>query len=35
MNLPSAAALMDHKVGDIVETETPGGKIKVKILKID
>ena len=24
---------MDHKVGDVVEAETPGGKIKFKILK--
>jgi len=27
--------LMDHKVGDVVEAETPGGKIKFKILKIE
>jgi transcription elongation factor GreA len=31
---PIGRALMDHKVGDVVEAETPGGKIKVKILKI-
>lgn len=32
---PIGKALMDHKVGDIVETETPSGKIKLKILKIE
>ena len=32
---PIGSALMDHKVGDIVEAETPGGKIRFKILKID
>ena len=32
---PIGKALMDHKVGDIVETETPAGKIKLKILKIE
>jgi transcription elongation factor GreA len=32
---PIGRALMDHKVGDMVEAETPGGKIKVKILKIE
>lgn len=32
---PIGSALMDHKVGDVVEAETPGGKIKVKILKIE
>jgi len=32
---PIGRALMDHKVGDIVEAETPGGKIKFKILKIE
>ena len=32
---PIGKALMDHKVGDIVEAETPGGKIKFKILKIE
>jgi transcription elongation factor GreA len=32
---PIGRALMDHKVGDVVEAETPGGKIKVKILKIE
>ena len=32
---PIGRALMDHSVGDVVEAETPGGKIKVKILKIE
>ena len=32
---PIGRALMDHKVGDVVEAETPGGKIKVKILKVE
>jgi transcription elongation factor GreA len=32
---PIGKALMEHKVGDIVEAETPGGKIKFKILKIE
>jgi transcription elongation factor GreA len=32
---PIGKALMDHKVGDIVDVETPGGKIKFKILKIE
>ena len=32
---PIGSALMDHKVGDVVEAETPGGKITFKILKIE
>lgn len=32
---PIGRAVMDHKVGEIVEAETPGGKIKFKILKIE
>jgi len=32
---PFGKALMDHKVGDIVEAETPGGKVRLKIMKID
>ena len=32
---PIGLALMDHKVGDSVEAETPGGKIRLKILKIE
>jgi transcription elongation factor GreA len=31
---PIGLALMDHRVGDVVEVITPGGKIKLKILKI-
>jgi transcription elongation factor GreA len=31
---PFGRALMDHKVGDLVEAETPGGKVKLKILEI-
>lgn len=32
---PIGRALMDKKVGDVAEAETPGGKIKFKILKIE
>lgn len=32
---PIGLALMDHRVGDVVEADTPGGKIKMKILKIE
>jgi transcription elongation factor GreA len=32
---PIGRALMDHHVGDTVEVETPGGKIRLKILKIE
>jgi transcription elongation factor GreA len=32
---PIGKALMDHRVGDVVEAETPGGKIRLKILKIE
>ncbi len=32
---PIGRASMDHKVGDTIEAETPGGKIKFKILKIE
>ncbi|HVN15309.1 MAG TPA: transcription elongation factor GreA [Anaerolineales bacterium] len=32
---PIGNALMDKKVGEIAEAETPGGKIKFKILKIE
>jgi len=32
---PIGSALLDHKVGDIVEAQTPGGKLKFKILKIE
>lgn len=32
---PIGSALMDHRVGDVVEIETPGGKIRLKIIKIE
>jgi transcription elongation factor GreA len=32
---PIGLALMDHHVGDVVEVITPGGKIRLKILKIE
>ena len=32
---PIGRALMDKKVGDVAEAETPGGKIKFKIIKIE
>jgi transcription elongation factor GreA len=32
---PIGSALMNHKVGDVVEAETPGGKLRFKILKIE
>lgn len=32
---PIGCALMDHRVGEMVEAETPGGKIRLKILKIE
>lgn len=32
---PFGKALLDHKVGDMVEAETPGGKVRLKILKIE
>jgi transcription elongation factor GreA len=32
---PIGRALMDHKVGESVEAETPDGKITFKILKIE
>jgi len=32
---PIGSALMNHKVGDVVEAETPGGKLKFKILKVE
>lgn len=32
---PIGSALMDHKAGDVVEADTPGGKLKFKILKIE
>jgi len=32
---PIGLALMGHRVGDVVEADTPGGKIRLKILKIE
>ena len=32
---PIGRALLDHRAGDLVEAETPAGKIKFKILKIE
>ena len=32
---PIGAALMNHKVGEEVLVETPGGKLKFKILKVE
>ncbi|MBI3158776.1 MAG: transcription elongation factor GreA [Chloroflexi bacterium] len=32
---PMGRALMGHKAGDTVEYESPGGKMKVKILKVE
>jgi transcription elongation factor GreA len=32
---PIGSALMDHKAGDVVEAETPDGKIRFKILKVE
>ena len=32
---PIGKALMEHKAGDIVETDTPDGKIAFKILKVE
>ena len=32
---PIGSALMGHKVGETVEAQTPGGKMKFKILKIE
>ena len=32
---PIGRAIMDHKVGEVVEAETPGGKLRIKILKIE
>jgi len=32
---PIGRALVDHRVGDVVEVETPAGRLKLKILKIE
>ncbi|NQU29813.1 MAG: GreA/GreB family elongation factor, partial [Anaerolineae bacterium] len=31
---PIGSALLDHRVNDEVEADAPGGKLKLKILKI-
>lgn len=32
---PIGQALLDHKVGDIVQADTPGGTIRLKVIKIE
>lgn len=32
---PFGRALMDHRVGDVVEAQTPGGVTRLKIIKIE
>jgi transcription elongation factor GreA len=32
---PIGSALMNHKAGDVVEAQTPGGSIKFKIVKVE
>ncbi len=32
---PIGRALIDHRVGDVVHADTPGGKLSLKILKIE
>jgi len=32
---PIGSALMNHKAGEVIEADTPGGKIKLKILKVE
>src|SRR5512134_1171623 len=32
---PIGSALMDHKAGDVVEAQTPDGKIRFRILKVE
>lgn len=32
---PIGSALMGHKVGDTVDADTPGGKTRLKILKVE
>jgi len=32
---PIGSALLNHKVGDVVEADTPGGKLRFKILNIE
>lgn len=32
---PIGSALMNHKAGDMVEAQTPGGSVKFKIVKVE
>ena len=32
---PIGSALMNHKAGDVVEAQTPGGSVKFKIVKVE
>jgi transcription elongation factor GreA len=32
---PIGSALLNHRAGDVVEAETPGGKVRFKILKVE
>ncbi len=32
---PIGSAMMNHKAGETVEAQTPGGKIKIKIIKVE
>ncbi len=32
---PIGSALMNHKAGETVEAHTPGGKLRIKILKVE
>ncbi|HMR99813.1 MAG TPA: transcription elongation factor GreA [Anaerolineales bacterium] len=32
---PIGSALMNHRAGETVEAQTPGGKLKIKILKVE
>jgi len=32
---PIGSALMNHKAGDVVEAQTPGGNLKFKIIKVE
>lgn len=32
---PIGSALMNHRAGDVVEAQTPGGSIKFKIVKVE
>jgi transcription elongation factor GreA len=32
---PIGSALMNHKAGETVEAHTPGGRLKIKIIKVE